>query len=85
MKQPFVFAVGAAVIIGGMTYQALNLSAAEKVKVCHRTGNGSAHVIEISENAVPAHLNHGDSLDVDETLEHGDSCVITVDEGEVEK
>ena len=85
MKQPFVFAVGAAVIIGGMTYQALNLSAAVKVKVCHRTGNGSAHVIEISENAVPAHLNHGDSLDVEEGLQHGDSCVITVDEGEVEK
>lgn len=85
MKQAFAFAVGAAVIIGGMTYQALNLSAAEKVKVCHRTGNGSAHVIEISENAVPAHLNHGDSLDGLDDLEHGDSCVITVDEGEVEK
>ena len=85
MKKAFVFAVGAAVIIGGLTYQALNLSAAEKVKVCHRTGNDSAHVIEISENAVPAHLNHGDSLDVPEGAEHGDFCEITVSEPEVEK
>jgi cupin superfamily acireductone dioxygenase involved in methionine salvage len=77
MKQAFVFAVGAAVVIGGLTYQALHLSAAEKVKVCHRTGNGRAHVIEINDHAVPAHLNHGDSLDVPEGLEHGDDCEIT--------
>ncbi len=30
-----------------------------KVIVCHRTGNGSAHDICISANAVPAHLAHG--------------------------
>ena len=34
----------------------------EKVTVCHRTGNGSAHEITISANALPAHLRHGDVL-----------------------
>jgi len=85
MKKTFTLALGAAVIIGGMTYQALNLSAADKVKVCHRTGNGGAHVIEISEHAVPAHLGHGDSLEAAEELEQGDDCVIPEDEGDVEK
>lgn len=33
-----------------------------KVDVCHRTGNGSSHVINISGNALPAHLRHGDVL-----------------------
>jgi hypothetical protein len=31
-----------------------------KVQLCHRTGNGSYHLIEISINAEPAHLAHGD-------------------------
>ena len=33
-----------------------------KVDVCHRTGNGSFHEINISGNALPAHLAHGDVL-----------------------
>lgn len=33
-----------------------------KVDVCHRTGNGSFHEINISSNALPAHLRHGDVL-----------------------
>jgi len=33
-----------------------------KVDVCHRTGNGSFHEINISANALPAHLRHGDML-----------------------
>ena len=32
----------------------------DKVDVCHRTGNGSFHEINISGNALPAHLRHGD-------------------------
>ena len=28
----------------------------DKVDVCHRTGNGSFHMINISGNALPAHL-----------------------------
>ena len=31
-----------------------------KVQLCHRTGNGSFHMIEVSVNAEPAHRGHGD-------------------------
>jgi hypothetical protein len=33
-----------------------------KQDICHQTGNGSFHVINVSANAVPAHLRHGDVL-----------------------
>ena len=33
---------------------------AKKVVVCHKEGNGSFHTINISSNALPAHLAHGD-------------------------
>jgi hypothetical protein len=32
-----------------------------KVQLCHRTGNGSYHLIEISASAEPAHRAHGDA------------------------
>jgi len=32
----------------------------QKVEICHRTGNGSYKIIEVSENAVKAHMAHGD-------------------------
>jgi hypothetical protein len=32
-----------------------------KVQLCHRTGNGSYHLIEVSVNAEPAHRAHGDA------------------------
>lgn len=76
MKQILAFALGA-VMITGMTYEALSKGAAEKVMVCHVEGNGSAHVIEISQNAVTAHLAHGDSLDVAGGLHPGDDCDVT--------
>jgi hypothetical protein len=31
-----------------------------KVSLCHRTGNGSFHMINVSVNAEPAHMGHGD-------------------------
>ena len=31
-----------------------------KVELCHRTGNGSYHLISVAENAEPAHRAHGD-------------------------
>lgn len=31
-----------------------------KIDVCHKEGNGSWHTINISNNALPAHLAHGD-------------------------
>ena len=33
-----------------------------KVDVDHRTGNGRYHMVNVSENAVPAHRAHGDAL-----------------------
>ena len=35
--------------------------AGPKVQLCHRTGNGSYHLIEVSINAEPAHRAHGDA------------------------
>ena len=32
-----------------------------KIQICHRTGNGSYHLIEISISAEPAHRAHGDA------------------------
>jgi hypothetical protein len=46
-------AAGAATVFG---------SPQGKQDVCHQTGNGSYHVINVSMNAVPAHLRHGDVL-----------------------
>ena len=36
-----------------------------KVEVCQATGNGGVHLIEVSENALDAHLGHGDWLPLD--------------------
>jgi uncharacterized repeat protein (TIGR01451 family) len=33
-----------------------------KVQLCHKTGNGSYHLIEVSVNAEPAHRAHGDGM-----------------------
>ena len=33
----------------------------EKVDVCHNEGNGTFHLINISDNAFPAHVEHGDA------------------------
>src|SRR5512146_2920539 len=35
---------------------------AQKVTICHRTSSGRSVTITVSENAVPAHLAHGDTL-----------------------
>jgi hypothetical protein len=37
-------------------------AAAGKVEVCHLEGNGSYHLISVSENAKAAHMRHGDGL-----------------------
>ena len=37
-------------------------AAVQKVDVCHRTGNGSFHLITVAAQAVPAHRAHGDAL-----------------------
>lgn len=40
-----------------------------KMDVCHVTGNGSYHMINVSERAWPAHEAHGDALPGDEVPE----------------
>jgi len=76
MKRIFAIAMGAALIVG-MTLGTLSLRAAVRVRVCHLEGHqsGRAHVIEISDSAVAAHLNHGDSLQAAAGLGVGDTCV----------
>ena len=82
MKQKLALAVGAAAIIA-ITYGAMNLRADNdhKYKVCHVTGNGTSHVIEIDQHAWPAHQSHGDSQilppDPQVDLKPGDTCVVT--------
>jgi hypothetical protein len=78
MKRIFAFAVGAALIVG-MTMGVPNLKAASRVRICHVEGqqSGRAHVIEISDNAILAHLGHGDSLEGAIGLNTGDNCVIS--------
>lgn len=78
MKRILAFAAGAALIVG-MTMGAHSLRAASRIHICHVEGqqSGRAHVIEISDNAVPAHLGHGDSLEAAFGLNTGDNCVIT--------
>ena len=82
MKHIFAFAMGAALVVG-MTFGALSLRAADRILVCHVEGrqSGRAHVIEISDNAVTKHLDHGDSLEVAEGLDVGDACDIPVISG----
>ena len=74
MKQTLALAFGAAIIVGTMI-GAPDLSAAEKVSLCHREGNGGGHVIEIAESAVKAHLAHGDHLEVAVGLKAGTPCL----------
>lgn len=54
---------------------------ASKVDICHRTGNGSYRLINVSGNAKKAHLRHGDALPGDpvpgqEDQIFGDDCEI---------
>jgi hypothetical protein len=77
MKRIFALAAGAALIVG-MTMGTTNLRAASRVRICHVEGqnSGRAHVIEISDSAVPAHLGHGDSLEGAIGLNPGSDCTV---------
>ena len=47
--------------VNGTTATILNEARSTgKVSLCHRTGNGSYHLIDVSVNAEPAHRAHGD-------------------------
>jgi len=54
----------------------------DKVQVCHKTGNGSFHLISISTNAESAHTAHGDGRPGDPVPNmagfiFGDNCTPT--------
>lgn len=51
-------------VISSVVFFANSNSGGEKVVICHQTGNGGSITIEVSENAVDAHLAHGDFLGV---------------------
>ena len=47
--------------VSGTTATIVNeVQSTGKVSLCHRTGNGWYHLIEVSVNAEPAHRAHGD-------------------------
>jgi hypothetical protein len=46
--------------LNGTTATIVNESRSEKVILCHSTGNGSYHSIDVSVEAEPAHRAHGD-------------------------
>ena len=56
---------------------------APKVDVCHRTGDGEFHLINVSGNALDAHLAHGDALAEPgpvpglPTFEFDENCVVS--------
>ena len=61
------FADGVAGVLVGLVFLGVMApSAAEarpnKVGICHEKGNGSYHLIDVSKEALQAHLRHGDSL-----------------------
>jgi hypothetical protein len=48
--------------VGGSTATVVaDVRSATKVALCHSTGNGSYHLISVSDSAEPAHRNHGDA------------------------
>jgi len=53
--------IPAVVFIAAGTATALGASQG-KQDVCHLTGTGGYHLINVSVNALPAHLRHGDVL-----------------------
>ena len=62
-----MFADGVAgVLVGFVSLGVMAPGAAEarpdKVGICHEKGNGSYHLIDVSKEALQAHLRHGDSL-----------------------
>jgi hypothetical protein len=46
----------------GLSANRFEPAGANTVAVCHITGNGTFHLLNINPNALPAHLQHGDVL-----------------------
>lgn len=52
--------VGGGAALAAMRTGSSLAAPAQKVSICHVTGNGSSHLITVSANAIPAHEAHGD-------------------------
>jgi hypothetical protein len=48
--------------LGGSSAQILDETRTQKVELCHKEGNGTYHLIDISESAEGAHRDHGDAM-----------------------
>jgi hypothetical protein len=46
----------------GMLFSGISFAAADKLDVCHITGNGTYILVNVSMNALPSHMDHGDAL-----------------------
>ncbi len=57
----FTALVPAMVLVSAMTASAVG-TPQDKVSICHQTGNGGSHQINVSGNALEAHMRHGDTL-----------------------
>jgi hypothetical protein len=62
MKKRLILSIALGLVASFLVAGLAFAEQATKVDVCHREGNGSYHLINISENALPAHLAHGDGL-----------------------
>lgn len=62
VKAKVLFMIAAGTAMALMALGVASAAPAPKVDVCHMEGNGSFHLINVSENALPAHLAHGDGL-----------------------
>lgn len=72
MKKVKLLMVGVAMLVATTVGQAQDPS---KVKINHRTQNGSFVEIEVSIFALPAHLLHGDVLVDDGDDDGGNGCL----------
>ena len=75
----YLFAALAAVLVGVFVFP-VGAGAGIKVDVCHIEGNGSYHLINISENAFAKHVDHGDGSPGDvvpgmDGFVFGENCV----------
>lgn len=58
----FSFILAAVVMLSLVVAGGASAKQDSKVEVCHKTGNGSFHMISISSSALDAHLAHGDGM-----------------------
>lgn len=71
-RTPLLAALAALAMIAVTLTASSADAAASKTLVCHVEGNGTAHVVAVSDQAVDAHVAHGDAMAT--TGVAGDEC-----------